>query len=344
MRGYYFSDQRLINGQETTFAGEAGITTNYLEKLPWGDVIAHGEVLLTQDNGKNVIEAENNGSFTAYETKTFDISELFVGISGTSSTVKVGKTRSPFGRYYFPVFSNSRFDAPFIRTEAIIWRETGVFYSFVKTHFSLDIALTNGEKEQDMNSSKAGIARIGTGGRNWAFGVSAKQQDGTGSEHLKVYKNHLGADFMLRAGTSVIISGEFIYDEYGARQSFLRGVTGRTSLYYRDVYLTGDAITGIGGYLDVSYIKAKWLLNANYGEFHPEDIGIIYHDKPIRRGLLKAAYNITSRLRAFAVELKEANRPADPRRGKVVEHNAVMAGLQFYFDKTYTSTRDYLFR
>jgi len=37
---------------------------------------------------------------------------------------------TPFGRTYFPLYSNSRIDAPFIRTEAIGWRQTGVLLHY----------------------------------------------------------------------------------------------------------------------------------------------------------------------------------------------------------------------
>ena len=41
---------------------------------------------------------------------------------GGPLTAAFGKMETPFGRTYFPLLTNAWLDAPFLRTEAILWR------------------------------------------------------------------------------------------------------------------------------------------------------------------------------------------------------------------------------
>ena len=97
-------------------------------------------------------------------------------------TFKIGKFVTPFGRTYFPLYTNADWDAPFIRTEVIGWRETGILAHYKSGYFVGDIALTNGGENLYTNSSKFLVARVGLESDCWAIGCSAKKGNGNGSE------------------------------------------------------------------------------------------------------------------------------------------------------------------
>jgi hypothetical protein len=61
-----------------------------------------------------------------FEREVFEISNLFLSAHRGDWDFFAGKFETPFGRRYFRLFSNDRFDAPFLRTEQIHWRETGL--------------------------------------------------------------------------------------------------------------------------------------------------------------------------------------------------------------------------
>jgi hypothetical protein len=165
----------------------------------------------------------------------------------------------------------------------------------------------------DTNSSKGGMARIGLKGKNWCFGISAKAQDGIGSEWQKQYKNHAGVDFMFKIG-ALRIASEVIYDEYGFhRQYSIDDVFWGRSYYYRDIfYKHKTPITGVGGYLDLQYETSKFFLELNYGEYHPKEIGHPFHDDPIKRALIKLRLKLADGFHAFAVGLFENQREKEP--------------------------------
>ena len=68
---------------------------------------------------------------------------------------------TPFGRFYYPLYRNNFDDSPFIRSEAILFRETGLLGQWDPEGWVFTAALTNGGFEQDTNSSKALVARAG---------------------------------------------------------------------------------------------------------------------------------------------------------------------------------------
>lgn len=331
LRGYYLNDQRIEwSGLESTFGVEAIISPWIEKKYNWGEIKVGGEFLLNQPFGENILmDIEGRREYRSnFETETFETSELNIQVKRGSLIFKIGKAETPFGRTYFQAFSNSRFDAPFIRTEAILWKETGIFLQYKPKFFVLDLAIVNGEEEKDTNSSKAGIARLGAEGENWAFGISAKYQDGIGSGVQKTFKNHAGADFMIRY-SSFTFSGEFIYDEYGLYRDYEDDIFWPRSLYYRDIYYRDETpVTGIGGYLNLGYRKANWIVDLNYGEYYPKEIGNPYHDDPIRRGLAKLAYNFTAELQAFGVVLIENKRETEEWKSDARPF-AVLIGLQY---------------
>jgi len=331
LKGYYFHDSRVINGLESTFASEAVVGLSTKEPCTLGTISAVGEFFLNQPISKNVSQNQRRTIYTTvYDPDPFEVSLLYIGLGRDSVAMKFGKAESPFGRYYFPIYSNSHFDAPFIRTEAILWKETGIMFRYHPNTFSFDLAVSNGETERDTNSSKAVLARLGFDSEGWALGVSGKKQDGRGSEQHKVYNNHLGVDAMYRVGKTKV-SLEAIYDEYGCvNANCVSKTPERISLYYRDLYYKEDTpITGIGGYLDIFYDGKIWDLDINYGEFYPKKINNPYHDDPIKRGLLKGAYSLSACTKVFFVGLLENDRTTDKKVRGDHENWVMMFGLSY---------------
>ena len=99
---------------------------------------------------------------------------LYIKFTSGNFAVGLGKHPTIFGKDLTIGFSNAFFDYPFIRNEAILNFETGLFISYAPGIFTFDIAVVNGSENMDTNSSKGGMARIGLKGKNWDFGISAK--------------------------------------------------------------------------------------------------------------------------------------------------------------------------
>lgn len=334
-RGYYVNDQRIEwSGLEATFGAEAQIAP--VIKNRWGawETSVEGEFYLNQPFDKNVLAdtAERRSYRANFDVNTFEISKLFVSARNGDWTIEVGKFETPFGRIYFPLYTNLRHDAPFIRTESILWRETGVLLRYHPEHFVVDVAGTNGSEDLDTNSSKALVSRIGLEDEHWALGVSGKVQDGIGSDSQKEFKNHVGIDAMVRWG-QFTLSGEAIYDEYGARDPNFNPlkITWPRSIYYRDQsYRPAIPICGIGYYLNLGYEDPPWSGLINYGEFYPGQIGDPKQDIINRRGIVKIAYAFTPHLKTYGVFMAETE-------GYVAQDNRlrrgvyVLSGLEYGF-------------
>jgi hypothetical protein len=306
----------------------------YRRQTEWGQFTALGEFYLNVPFDRNMLAdtAERRSYLANFEVQPFEISQLLLSLRRDDLEVVVGKMLTPFGRYYFPLYTNSRIDAPFIRTEAIRWRETGVLLRYDPEWLDCAVALTNGCEDGDTNSSKALVARLGFKTENWAGGVSAKYQDGIGSEMQKEFNNHFGADLMYRWGIFVL-SGEVIYDQYG----FLKPgvdpdwITWRRSIYYRDVFKAVDVpVTGLGYYVNLGFSVDRWSGSINYGEFYPEAIGDPRHDVVNRRGIVKLDHELARSLHAYAVLMLENGgylaQDNRPRRGSVI-----LTGFQYTF-------------
>ena len=335
VRGFYVNDQRIAwSGMEETFGAEGAILPMFRHRFDWCELIVLGELYLNQPFDRNILaDTPERRSYAGnFEVETLQISQLYLAIRRDNLELAFGKMVTPFGRTYFPLFSNDHFDAPFIRTEAIHWRETGLLIRYDPAWLVCDLALTNGTEDRDSNSSKALISRIGFQGQRWAGGVSIKFQDGIGSENQKQYNNHLGADLMHRWGMFTL-SGEVIFDEYGFRRPDFdpHDITWGRSIYYRDLNKAwGRPITGVGYYLNLGLQKDRWLAALCYGEFYPEAIGDPRQDITIRRGVIKLDYEFARQLDAYTALLLETGgylaQDNQPRNG-----TAVLAGIQYTF-------------
>jgi len=314
-RGLFVNDQRIQwSGMEATFGVEGALRARISKKSGNTQFFAFSELEFDQKFDDNMLVDEYRENYIQhFEIDRFRVTRLFVGVKFKHVEIILGKKTTPFGSDELTHFSNSRFMNPFIRTDAVLWRETGLFLGYRNGVVRLDLAVVNGGPEKDTNSSKAAIARAGIELPDLSFGISVKMQDGIGSEWQKQYKNHIGVDLTARAGQFTIYA-EGIYDEYGFRKEFdSDDIFWERSLYYRDrFYQFETPITGMGGYLGIRYSRPRLLLDINYGEFHPEEIGDPYHDTPIKRGILKFTYNFTREFSLFAGALLENNRPREP--------------------------------
>lgn len=341
VRGFYLYDQRISwSGLEETFGAEAALDVWAKRRLGRWSIKAGGEFFINQPYDKNILNSPAREIYHPnFDIEPFEISRLNLQFIRDGLAIKLGKADSPFGRSRFPVFSNSRVDAPFIRTEAILWQETGAFLNWRPGFFAIDLAFVNGSEDMDTNSSKGGIVRLGAEGDNWAFGISGKKQDGIGSENHKYYKNHYGFDFMLRR-SAFVLSGEAIYDEYGFRKEISDDeVFWQRSLYDRDLhYKQYTPIHGTGGYVDLTYHGTKWTAGLNYGEYHPQELGFtthpgsgreINHDEPIKRWIIKTAYKIDPGIQAYGVGLFENNRRTSGGMRSDVVGVLVLAGIEY---------------
>jgi hypothetical protein len=190
-----------------------------------------------------------------------------------------------------------------------LFRETGLLIQWDPDIWTFTAAVTNGGFEQDTNSSKGLVARVGIDQPNYALGTSVKWQDGIGSEVQKVFNNHAGVDAMIRRGAWTL-SGEAIYDQYGLRRGGipLNDITWGRSLYFRDFSRGGHVpITGFGYYVNLGYEGQRWTLMLNYGEFYPTPIGNRRTDAVTRRGLLKASRHWTPNFETYGVLLRESD-------------------------------------
>lgn len=335
VRTFYLNDQRVQwSGMEMTFGAEAAVRPQYhYQAGDWtGGVV--GDFYLNQPFDRNmyVNSPERQSYISNFEPDLFQLSNLYLSMQNENWYFAAGKIESPFGRTYFPLYSNSRIDAPFIRTEAIRWRETGLLARYRSGYFVGDVAFTNGGVDQDTNSSKAAIARLGFDFENASFGASIKTQDGIGSETQKTFNNHVGIDFMVQRGR-FRLSGEAIYDEYGFRRPGYDpdDIFWEHSIYYRDVNKAPYVpCQGFGYYVNLDYIGDRWNFTGNYGEYYPDKLGIPQQDHMNRRWLLKGAFKINRILQSYTATIIE-NGDYVAQDGRKRIGFMVMTGLQATF-------------
>lgn len=309
-RGYYFNDQRIeFFGTEATFGIEGllgGLVRRDYDDWQFEMV---GEFYLNQPYDRNFLRDDpDRRSFAEnFRVDPFEISQSYAAVRRGDWYFALGKMVTPFGRTWFPLYTNNRHDAPFIRTESILWRETGFLMQADPGPWVVTAMLSNGGPDRDTNSSKAFIGRVGYDLDWFAVGSSVKMQDGIGSEGQKTFNNHVGIDAMVRAGRWTL-SGEAIYDEYGIRRpgTALSDIFWGRSLYFRDLNKAyHEAITGKGYYVNLQYDANAWSLIFNYGEFFPEYIGDPRHDRITSRGYVKYLYRFNSWSEIYSMYLHE---------------------------------------
>jgi hypothetical protein len=313
-RGYYINDQRIeFTGMESTFAVEGVLNAGLMQRSGGWELACETQLFLNQPFDRNkLVDTPERASFAHnFDIDTLQISQMYVSARNGDFYGALGRFVTPFGRFYFPNYRNNFDDSPFIRSEAILFRETGLLLQWDPDIWVFTAAVTNGGFQQDTNSSKAVVARAGIDQPTYALGMSVKWQDGIGSETQKAFNNHAGVDAMIRRGRWTL-SGEAIYDQYGLRRpgTPLNSITWGRSLYYRDLN-NGvlNPITGFGYYVNLGFDGPLWTLMLNYGEFYPQQIGVPQQDAVTRRGLIKASRHWTPHFETYGVLLRENDLP-----------------------------------
>jgi len=337
VRGYYSNDQRIEwSGMEATFGAEGVLTPRLRQRCGDFEFLVDSELNINEPYGRNqLLDTPERKSYAAnFQVDQFEISQLALVTSYQDWTFKAGKFVTPFGRTYFPLYTNSYWDAPFIRTEVIDWRETGILAHYKSGYFVADVALTNGGENLATNSGKSVMARVGLEEVDlWAIGCSAKQGAGVGSEEQKEFANYFGVDMMIRNGPFQL-SAECVFDEYGfGRPGFNPlNITWVKSIYYRDVSSghQGTPCTGIGYYVNLGYAEGPWNALLNYGDFYPLYTGMAPDQRVEHRGVAKVAYQLAKPVQVYSVLILENG-------GYIAQGNepripvAVLEGFQFTF-------------
>ncbi|WP_145088180.1 hypothetical protein [Anatilimnocola aggregata] len=308
-RAYYYNDQRIeFTGLEATFLVEGVVNAGVQRQC--GDWLYQfdTELFLNQRFERNIYqESPWRWSYAHnFDIDQFQISQLRLAAAWGDWRATVGKFQTPFGRFYYPLYRNNFDDSPFIRSEAILYRETGALLEYKPAGWDIAVALTNGGLEGDTNSSKALVARVGNDFGWLATGASVKIQDGVGSEDQKLYNGHVGLDAMVR-NERWSLSGEVIYDQYGMRRPYpLDNIFWGRSLYYRDVNKgPWEPMYGMGYYVNLQYTGPKWTLVANIGQYFPEQIGIRQQDQTNTRSLIKASRHWTPMVETYLMMMNE---------------------------------------
>lgn len=309
-RAYYLNDQRYeFTGLEATFGVEGVLAGGVGQQIGGWRFDVETEIFFNQPFDRNIlVDSPIRQSFARnFDIDPLQISQFFLSARKGDFYAAGGRFVTPFGRFYYPQYTNNFSDGPFIRSEAIYNRETGALVQWDPGWLVVTGALTNGGPERDTNSSKAFIGRIGVDFGWLTAGASIKEQDGVSSEGNKQFNNHIGLDAMVRFGRWVI-SGEVIRDEYGFRRPGFDPLDifwGR-SIYFRDQNQAFmDPIRGTGYYVDVGYEGDRWNIHLNYGDYIPENIGVSLHDHPNHRGLVKAAYRPSQHWEIYGFALIE---------------------------------------
>ncbi len=333
VRSYYNNDQRIeFTGQEATFGAEGVLAAHLVQQAGSFEFGVLGELFINQPFDRNIlVDTPERASYRGnFEIEPLEISQALLTCRRGDVLVGMGKMVTPFGRTYFPLYRNDLSDAPFIRTEAILWRETGFLVQYDPGPWMFTAALTNGSEDRDTNSSKGIVARVGIDLANFAVGASVKWHDGIGSEGQKAFNNHAGVDFMFRHGP-LIISGEAIYDEYGYRRPGFdpNDITWGRSIYHRDQNLADDRpISGFGYYVNAVYEAPGWTGVLNYGEFYPEQIGDPIHDVTTRRGFAKWIVHLSTQMDVYTMFMLE-NTVRNAQAGRDRQGWNVLVGLQY---------------
>jgi hypothetical protein len=306
-RGYYRNDQRIEwTGMESTFGAEGVLTPRLRQQCGEFEFVLDSELNINQPFDQNMLldDAERRSYAANFQVNTLDVSQLALVTNYQDWTFKAGKFVTPFGRTYFPLYTNSYWDAPFIRTEVIAWRETGMLAHYRSGFFVADLAITNGGGNLQTNSGKTVVGRIGLEEADlWAIGFSARKGAGNGSESHKEFNNYYGVDMMFRIGPFQL-SSECVYNEYGFGRPGMdpMDITWVKSIYYRDVSSgqRGTLCTGFGYYVNLGYAEGRWNTALNYGDFYPLYSGSAPNQRVQHRLLGKVAYQLAKPLQLYS--------------------------------------------
>lgn len=335
VRAGYFHDQRYeFTGTESTFGAESQLYGELCEPCSLLNLELTGELYLTEPFHRNfLVDYPERESFRHnFDVEPVEISQLNVGWSHGDWAFVCGRFVTPFGRYYLPLFSNNRSDAPFIRSESILFRETGLMLTWEPRDWSLALAMTNGCDGRDTNSSKGVVSRVGIDREHFVGGISVKWQDGQGSEGQKQFNNHAGMDWLFRTGRWAW-AGEFIYDQYGIRRPGLDldSITWGRSLYNRQLNVgLNQPIEGLGYYSSVIYLENCRTWTLTYGQFFPNQIGDPIHDTTTHRLMGQVQWWWSDHASSYVSTFWE-NEVPNAQAGRTRYGFYLLTGLQYAF-------------
>ena len=153
VRGFYRNDQRIRwSGMEETFGAEADLTPRLRYHDGDFEFVVDTEFWINQPYERNPLEdtKERQSYASDFQIDQFAVGKLALVTNYFGWTFKIGKFDTPFGRAYYPIYTNpylstdNSMDEPFIRSEIIQSRETGVLAHYKSGYFVGDIALTDG--------------------------------------------------------------------------------------------------------------------------------------------------------------------------------------------------------
>lgn len=334
-RAYYVNDARIeYFGTEATFGAEGILAPVVRRRAGEWEVEAGGEFYLNQPFERNILidSPERISHRENFVIDQFQLSQLYLNARRGDLFFAAGKMVTPFGRYWEPLYTNNRHDAPFIRTEAILWRETGVLAQWDPGNWVFTAMLSNGGPDGDTNSSKALVARAGYDAEWFSIGASVKQQDGNGSEGQKLYNNHFGLDAMVQRN-GWRLSCEVIRDEYGLRRPGLDyfDIYWGRSLYFREINKAPwEPMRGTGYYINLAYDGPVVSGLVSYGEYAPDDfVGEPRHDRNWSRLIGRLVWHIAPGSDLYLTLLHENDLPNAYQANRTRQGDEILFGWQF---------------
>ncbi|HMO91018.1 MAG TPA: hypothetical protein PKD64_02395 [Pirellulaceae bacterium] len=333
-RSFYINDQRIrFTGNESTFAVEAQLDFRVQHQIDDWNVGLVSEIYLSQPFDENLlVDYGLRESFRHnFLLDPLELSELYIHFDRGPWRFKIGRFETPFGRYWAPFYLNSRRDVPFIRSESILFRETGIQCDFKSGHWILTSALTNGGLNRDTNSGKAFLGRIGFDHPDFVIGSSLKWHDGISSEGQKEFNRHAGFDIMRRLNDRWLVSGEVIYDEYGMRRPGfnLDDIFWGRSIYNRQINRgLNIPLNGVGYYANLIWEQPGRLAAIGYGEFYPTAVGDPIHDQVTRRVNTSYHHGFNDHLSTYCSLILE-NSVSESQNGEQRRGFSLIVGMQF---------------
>jgi len=145
---------------ESTFAVEGVLDAGAMQQVDGWELTLESQSFLISRSTITCLPIRRSGG----RSPTTSISirckshKLYVAARRGDFYAAMGRFVTPFGRFYFPNYRNNFDDSPFIRSEAILFRETGLLLQWDPAFGFFNAAVTNGGFQQDANSSKALVA------------------------------------------------------------------------------------------------------------------------------------------------------------------------------------------
>lgn len=308
----------MWSGLEDTFGAEGNVSPAIQVNNDNWSYGAYGNFQLNTPYDGNVLYTSNRAPYlNHFDIDPFAVDLLAVTIQSKKWGLEAGKVQTPYGSFHYQTMDNARWYGPFIRSEIIGYRELGFIGSFRTDGLKINVGPVNGTADLKSNSAKGIVGRLAYGREKWELGASGKWSGHLGSENQKEYQSFVGADAIYRFTENIALSGEFMMDWHGLMNPLPNPLpppqySGQYSFYGLDVYNNGDAIRGIGYYVNLDYRKYPWYVGLNFGSYFPEQINNAWHDETKNRGMLMGRWNMTKRLSLYGNLFLENINPNAP--------------------------------